>query len=85
MSRETKADLINKLANLRVRNKALEETLDKTTDLVVDYQERLSKVIGSRDELLKELKEVQSSGLLPDGDGIDIPTMMWLERLVQRK
>ena len=44
------------IIKLKIENKALKETLDKTTDLVVDYQERLVKVEESRDELLDQLK-----------------------------
>jgi len=42
------------------------------------------KRLSYRDELLEELKEVKDSGILPDGDGIDISTMLWLEKLVQK-
>lgn len=38
----------------------------------------------SRDELLSKLKEVKNSGILPDGDGIDISTMLWLERIIEK-
>ena len=64
--------LRNEIETLRTEKKALKETLDKTTDLVVDYQERLVKVQQSRDELLNALKyiykciDVNFCGL-PDG------------------
>ena len=45
------------IKQLQAENKALKETLDKTTDLVVDYQERLVKVEESRDELLEAYKK----------------------------
>jgi len=38
-------------------NKALKETLDLTTDLVVDYQERLVKFEKNRDELLEAVSQ----------------------------
>jgi len=41
---------------LQAENKALKETLDKTTDLVVDYQERMVKIKKSRDDLLEILR-----------------------------
>ena len=46
------------IKKLQAENKALKETLDKTTDLVVDYQERLVKVEESRDDILKALKHL---------------------------
>ena len=57
--RETKADLINRLAKLKIENKTLKE-------------------------ILLELKGVESSGFLPDGDSINLSTKMWLERLIQK-
>jgi len=42
----------DRIRKLEAENKALKETLGKTTDLVVDYQERMVKVEESRDDLL---------------------------------
>ena len=35
-------------------------------------------------DIIKEINVVAESGILPDGDGILTPTMLWLEDLVGR-
>ena len=35
-------------------------------------------------ELLAELKEVEETGHLPDGDHVNFSTKMWLERLIKK-
>jgi len=42
---------------------------------------RENKVLN---KLLGELKEVESTGHLPDGDHVNFSTKMWLERLIQK-
>jgi len=61
---------------LQAENKTLKR------ELIAVYESK-EKLKVTRDKLLESLKEVAESGLLPDGDGVDIPTMLWLERLVQ--
>jgi len=57
MSFDENAKLVRKrLLQLQAENKDLKETLDKTTDLVVDYQDRMAKLENSRDELLDAVK-----------------------------
>ena len=41
------------MKQLEAENKALKETLGQTTDLVVDYQERMVEIQQSRVELLE--------------------------------
>lgn len=54
----SKADLINKIAGLVIENKALKETLDKTNDLMIDYQQRLEALKDLEAEKHKRLKRV---------------------------
>jgi len=35
--------------------------------------------------IFEQLREVARSGILPDGDHINLPTKMWLENLVEEK
>ena len=57
-SREEKTfALICKIDEVEKENKALKETLEKTTDLVVDYQKRLETAKQSMDELLAVWKD----------------------------
>ena len=55
LDREYISRQAEEIKELGAENKALKETLDKTTDLVVDYQERLVKIEESRDELSNAL------------------------------
>ena len=34
--------------------------------------------------LLSEIREVGKTGELPDGDQVNMPTLLWLEELVER-
>lgn len=36
------------------------------------------------DKLIQELREIAKTGYLPDGDGVNIPTLMWAERWAER-
>ena len=35
--------------------------------------------------ILNRLREVAETGILPDGDHVNLPTKMWLETLVEAK
>lgn len=83
--------LHNEIETLRAENKALKQSIEKqvrVNALLIstarNRAEKFLKVQQNRDELLKELKEVESTGFLPDGDSINFSTMMWLGRLIER-
>jgi len=75
---------------LQAENKILrkEKCLDEILESYAEYNDKLEAENKARkdsmDELLKELKEVAETAILPDGDGINIPTMMWLERIIKK-
>ena len=61
--------LIQYTQELEAKNKAFGETLSKTTDLVVDYQDRIVKIKQSMDELLKLVNEqAEDDGLWFDAN-----------------
>jgi len=47
-------------------------------------ENRIKDYLVSED-LIDEIFEVAESGILPDGDGVNMPTMMWLESWIERQ
>lgn len=87
------------IIKLEAENKALKKELERKDKVYIQaiksrqewrksFRRQLEKVVvlsKSRNELLKELNEVESTGFLPDGDSVNLSTKMWLERLIQKK
>ena len=53
----------------------------KLSDL--DAVEKLIVENKAFKKILEEIKEVEKSSTLPDGDELNIPTSLWLEELIQ--
>jgi len=58
----------------------LEET---STEIENKRDSEIESLKESRDKVLEEIKEVEKDGCLPDGDYVNVPTSLWLERLIQ--
>jgi len=67
---------------LKEKNEALLLTAEifKTESEIKDIMKEENK---SLKKILKEIKEVEHTSFLPDGDSINVSTGRWLERLIQ--
>jgi len=69
---------------MKIENKALKDRDELRASLLVKFQDENKILKQSMDKLLGELKEVESTGYLPDGNEVNLSTEMWLERLIQK-
>lgn len=62
----------------------MSDTATENYKSVCESLEIENKVLKkSRDKLLSELKEVENTSILPDGDEINVSTAFWLEDLIK--
>jgi hypothetical protein len=51
-------------------------------DLAESLQKELEAAKAEKKRIIKELINVSDFGILPDGDHINVPTQLWLEKLL---
>ena len=61
-------------------SESYEDELDRKHE---EKYNELKKENKAFKKILDEIKEVEKSSTLPDGDGLNIPTSLWLEELIQ--
>ena len=66
--------------------------LDKIMDEIDDCKKRSAigdlsnlayRLVVELDMMEQKLKEVAETGMLPDGDSVNVPTKLWLEDLIK--
>lgn len=77
-------DYNNENKRLETENKALKDRDELRASILVKFQDENKELKAIMDKLLGKLKEVESTGYLPDGDSVNLSTEMWLEKLIQK-